>query len=492
MKRRTLLLSPLPFVLSSLVNAKPIAKTETAEIVIIGAGAAGLFAAVAAKENGAGRVVLIEKNPSPFFSSTSYSAGSVNASGTLAQLKYGIQDIDGKEEFTEEILRQGNYENDKALVANYVKNAAPALDWLTEKGVELTPSTNIAFRMKRMHGCDLATGARYVEVLFSEAIRLGVEIWFNAKATDLITGKGNEVLGVKYKRGRSYGNLLAQKGVILCTGGFAGDVNRVDRDIPKFAGLPTFASPSSRGEGLDMATRIGAATHLLDYMGAYAYGFPLDEETRRGLIFRGHVMNLYGSITLNKAGKRFINDDQNSTKVAQFLASRHERTVYQLATEAQLSDFMKNDQIQVIGWDRTKFNQEKEEGGHFINKVNSLEECASEMGGSFDALKNTIDAYNRSVASGNDGEFGRKFMKGQFLSGPFYLFKCTPVVGITIGGLKVNRQMQVLNEYGEPISKLFAAGEVVGGLHGTSYIGGCSLAGALALGRMVGEQLAKS
>ena len=158
---------------------------------------------------------------------------------------------------------------------------------------------------------------------------------------------------------------------------------------------------------------------LLDYMGAYAYGFPLDEETRRGLIFRGHVMNLYGSITLNKAGKRFINDDQNSTKVAQFLASRHERTVYQLATEAQLSDFMKNDPIQVIGWDRTKFNQEKEEGGHFINKVNSLEECASEMGGSFDTLKNTIDAYNRSVASGNDGEFGRKFMKGQFLSGPF-------------------------------------------------------------------------
>lgn len=180
-----------------------------------------------------------------------------------------------------------------------------------------------------MHGCDLATGARYVEVLFSEAIRLGVEIWFNTKAIELITEKGNEVLGVQYKRGRSYGNLLAQKGVILCTGGFAGDANRVDRDIPKFAGLPTFASPSSRGEGLDMATRIGAATHLLDYMGAYAYGFPLDEETRRGLIFRGHVMNLYGSITLNKAGKRFINDDQNSTKVAQFLTSHHERTVYQ-------------------------------------------------------------------------------------------------------------------------------------------------------------------
>lgn len=189
MKRRTLLLSPLPFVLSSLVNAKPIEKTETAEIVIIGAGCGRTGCSRGAKENGAGRVVLIEKNPSPFFSSTSYSAGSVNASGTLAQLKHGIQNIDGKEEFTEEILRQGNYENDKALVANYVKNAAPALDWLTEKGVELTPSTNIAFRVKRMHGCDLATGARYVEVLFSEAIRLGVEIWFNTKAIETDHGK---------------------------------------------------------------------------------------------------------------------------------------------------------------------------------------------------------------------------------------------------------------------------------------------------------------
>ena len=273
-----------------------------------------------------------------------------------------------------------------------------------------------------------------------------------------------------------------------------GDVNMIDKFILDFRGALTFASANSEGQGLKMAEKIGAASTHMNFAAVYGYGVPMskDKNNRKGWIFRGHVMNLYGSITLNKEGRRFINDDQNSTKVAQFLASHQERTVYQLATEAQLSDFMQNDPIQVIGWDRTKFNQEKEEGGHFINKVNSLEECASEMGCSFDTLKNTIDVYNRSVASGNDEEFGRRFMKGQFLSGPFYLFKCTPVVGITIGGLKVNQRMQVLNEYGEPISKLFAAGEIVGGLHGTSYIGGCSLAGALALGRMVGEQLAKN
>lgn len=231
-------------------------------------------------------------------------------------------------------------------------------------------------------------------------------------------------MGVKAESNGKPLYVRATKGVVIATGGFCGDVNMIDKFILDFRGALTFASANSEGQGLKMAEKIGAASTHMNFAAVYGYGVPMskDKNNRKGWIFRGHVMNLYGSITLNKEGRRFINDDQNSTKVAQFLASHQERTVYQLATEAQLSDFMQNDPIQVIGWDRTKFNQEKEEGGHFINKVNSLEECASEMGCSFDTLKNTIDVYNRSVASGNDEEFGRRFMKGQFLSGPFYLF----------------------------------------------------------------------
>ncbi len=488
MKRRMLLEGALGAA-ASLALPLQAREAEHCEILIIGSGAAGLFAAVASRESGAKRVILVEKNPSPFFSATSYSAGSVNASGTIAQVRHGIQDFHGLEEFEEELMREGNRQNDPALVRNYVLHAAEALDWLTEKGVELTPFENVAFRMKRMHGCDRATGARYVEVLFAEAIRLGVEIWFGAKAQRLVTDGAGAVLGAEIAAQRKNRKVFASKGVILCTGGFAGDLRRVDREIPKFAGAPTFASPSSRGEGLDMARAIGAASHLIDYAGAYAYGFSLDRETRRGLIFRGHVMNLYGSITLSRFGERFTNDDQNSTKVAQILADAGETVVYQLATEAQLNDFMAKDPIQVIGWDRTKFLQETRSGSHFIHKADTLPEAASLMSLSVETLGRTISRYNRMVRDGRDADFGRRHMKGTFEHGPYFVFRTTPIVGITVGGLRVNAAMQVISDRGEAIAGLYAAGEVVGGLHGTSYIGGSSLGGALTLGRLVGQKL---
>ncbi len=487
LKRRQFICSSLLLLGPSLHAQDNPGTTELCDLLIIGAGAAGLFAAISAKEAGLKRVILIEKFPSPFFSSTAYSAGSVNASGTISQIQHGVIDTEGLREFEMEIFREGNFKNDKHLVANYVKNASSTLDWLSEKGVELTPAENFAFRLKRMHGCDRGTGSRYVEVLFSEVVRLGVETWFQTKAQKILTDGSNSVLGAKVTRNHKTVNILAKNGVILCTGGFAGDVNRIDKDIPSFAGAPTFSSPSSLGEGLDMACAIGASTHFIPYAGAYAYGVPLDDETRRGLIFRGHVMNLFGSITLNRLGKRFTNDDQNSTKVAQLLARNKEKTVFQLATHTQLQEFLKNDPIQVIGWDRSKFLQEMEDGNYFISKTNSLEEVATLMKVPVIPFIEEIERYNGMVRSGKDTDFGRKHLKGLFNEGPFYLFKGTPVVGITIGGLKVNERLQVVNEYGDPIKNFFAAGEVVGGLHGTSYIGGTSLAGALTLGRLAGK-----
>ena len=151
--------------------------------------------------------------------------------------------------------------------------------------------------------------------------------------------------------------------------------------------------------------------------------------------------------------------------------------------------FLEKDPIQVIGWDRTKFEQELEEGKYFVHQVDSLEEAASLMLVGPSKLIQTVKRYNELVLSGVDVDFGRSYLNGGFYHGPFYLFKGTPVVGITIGGLKVNENLQVLNEQGDCIKGLFAAGEVVGGLHGTSYIGGSSLAGAMTLGRFAGQKI---
>lgn len=489
LNRREFVFGLAGIVASSKAISSSTPRVVNCEVLIIGSGSAGLFAAINARQAGAKNVLVIEKNPSPFFSSSAFSAGSVNASGTLAQKEHGIDDEDGKEEFKQEILEEGNHKNDIDLVDIYVANAAPALDWFTRRGVKLTPAPNVAFHKKRMHGCDRATGAQYMELLFAEARNLGVQFLFNTKATRLVCTEVSKVESVEAIQRQNKLILRASMGIILATGGYAGDLEQIDREAPAFRGSSTFASPSSRGEGLHMAQDIGAATLLLSYAGAYAYGFSLDAETRRGLIFRGHVMNLYGSISLNDRAERFVNDDWNATKVAQRMVDLGMSTVYQLATERHLKDFMQNDPIQVIGWDKTMFVQELEEGKYFAKRLNSLEEVASAMGVAKNNLEQTINRYNAMVREGVDKDFGRKSLKGEFSTGPFYLFKGRPIVGTTIGGLKVNKHLQVLHSNGQTIRNLYAAGEIVGGLHGTSYIGGNSLGGAFALGRYVGKEI---
>lgn len=461
MLRRSLFSLPLwmavPFVKAQ------IPKSSDCEVLIIGAGAAGLSAGVAAKEAGIGSVALIEKNPSPFFSSTSYSAGSVNASGTLAQKEHGIHDENGTEEFIQELLTAGDFKNDKNLVRLYAENAAETLDWFSERGIIFTPAPNIAFSKYRMHGCDRHSGSQYVEVLFSEAKSLGVDIRFGVRALSLITDDNGAVRGVRVSTGFDQKDIYASRAVVLATGGFAGDVERVDLMYPDYKGSPTFSSPASRGEGLDMAMSIDAATHFLSCSGAYAYGFTLDEETRRGLIFRGHVMNLYGSITVNAEGKRFINDDLNSTQVANFLASKGIKRVYQLASKKQLDRFLSTDQIQVIGWDRARFLQEMEEEKYFIRKGRTIKELAGKMGIPYAELNRTISRYNGFVKTQEDLDFGRKHLIDGFEEGPFFGFVCTPIVGISSGGLRVDSTQRVMRKNGKQIEGLYAVGEIVGG-----------------------------
>ena len=134
-----------------------------------------------------------------------------------------------------------------------------ALDWLTDHGVVFTPQPNSAFRLKRMHGCDKHTGAQYVDVLFQNAKKIGVDIKLNTKVVELITNtEANEVLGVKAESNGKPLYVRATKGVVIATGGFCGDVNMIDKFILDFRGALTFASANSEGQGLKMAEKIAA------------------------------------------------------------------------------------------------------------------------------------------------------------------------------------------------------------------------------------------
>ena len=466
---------------------------ETHDIVIVGAGSAGLFTAVAAYEAGLKDILIVEKNPSPFLNSSSYSAGMVNASGTKAQAASGIEDSGNIANFVSEIIASGHGTNDPQLVELFANNSNKAVDWLTERGVHFSLHPNSSFHVLRMHSNDRNRGTRYVEVLYRHARQLGIPVAMNSQATALMTDQNDgSVIGVSVRTTSGLRRILARKAVVLACGGFCGDTRLIDTFIPNFKGALTFASPSSRGEGHIMATKIGADVRLMSYAGVYAYGFAANKETRRGLIFRGHVMNLYGSISVNEKAERFVNDDENATAVSQVMHQHGMKHVFQVATHDQLRNFMDRDGVQVIGWNRSRFELELKEQKRFIVSAETLHELAVKMKLNPEALGRTLQRYNAFVKSGKDLDFGRKYMKGTFEKGPYYGFICEPVVGISIGGLTVNENLQVMTRSGSPIKHLYAVGEIIGGLHGTTYVGGNSLGASLALGKWLGAYLASS
>lgn len=466
---------------------------QTCDVLVIGGGDAGMFAAVAAREAGAS-VILLEKAPSLFSNSSSLSAGSTNATGTKAQIAAGVNDVGNEKEFAEEIMKTGKGIADPVLVKLYADNSKYAMDWLTNHGVIFTPQANAAFRLKRMLGCNKHTGAQYVEVLADAAKKIGVRIEMRTTAQELITNmQANEVLGVTAIRGKRKLSYRAKKAVIIATGGFCGDVNLIDRYILDFRGALTFSSMNSTGDGLKMACKIGAGTTHLNFAAVYAYGVPMDStgKSRRGWIYRGHVMNLYGSITVGPDAKRFVNDDLGATSISQAMHVKGFKTVYQVATQAQLEDFLKNDAVQVIGWSQEEFRKEMKDQKIFIKKANSLTELAEKLGLDPNALTETVERYNGFVNKGKDEDFGRKYMKGTFEKGPYYGFVCSPIAGISIGGLRVDENLTVLDVYDKPIKRLLAAGEAIGGVHGGSYIGGNSVGASLTLGQLAGKFAAK-
>lgn len=503
LKRRTMLrsltaaglLSVVPTSMAVANVRSPEKWDQTCDVLVIGAGAAGLFAAVSAREEGAQKVTLLEKAPIPFLNSTSLSAGSANATGTKAQFANGVEDKGNQKEFAQEVMKTGKGLADPTLVKIFSENSAKALDWLTDHGVVFTPQPNSAFRLKRMHGCDKHTGAQYVDVLYQNAKKMGVDIQFKIKVVELITNiDADEVLGVKAVRDGRDIYVRATKGVIIATGGFCGDVNMIDRFIMDFKGALTFSSANSQGEGLKMAAKIGAATTHMNYAAVYGYGVPMskDPKNRKGWIFRGHVMNLYGSITVGPDAKRFVNDDVGSTSVSLAMAQKGFKKVFQVATKEQLEDFMAHDPIQVIGWDQEKFKKELEEQKVFVVKADTIAELAKKMGLDPQQLTKTVEQYNGYVKGGKDPDFGRKYMKGTFEKGPFYGFVGQPIAGISLGGLKVNEKLNVVDVYDKPIKNLYAAGEAIGGIHGGSYIGGNSVGSSLTLGMVAGRNAAKN
>lgn len=465
MLRRTLFLGFLSGI------ALPLKARETeVDLVIIGAGAAGLSAAVSAAQEGLRDIVVLEK--APFAGGHSVlSGGSVNSIDPERQLKQGISD--SPERWKQEIMETGANRSDPKLVDVLVSEAPSTIEWLSGFGVRFRDEIFEAWsgRSKRAHSADnKRSGFIYIRALNKKARELGVKILLSTKAESLITEDG-QVKGVRFKAKDGSIGVIRARNVIIATGGFTANTQmrtRFDKRLD--SSLKTTADPAgsgfdgSTGEGILMAVKAGAMTVDMDAVQL----IPLQG---------GRVLNYTGGdILVDSRGERFVNEGAEVRFILEAFLNLPDRQMWVITdSQSQKNDMFEPKLISGI-----------------VQKADSVQEMAQKMGVDPHVLSHTLNRYNRFVKQGYDEDFGKRVFTQQINQPPYYFGKERFDIHYSCGGLKIDEETRVLDQSGFPIPNLYAVGEVTGGIHGSDRLGGNSLIDCFVFGRRAGKSAAKN
>ena len=442
------------------------------DVVVVGAGGAGLTAALRATQEGA-KVLVLEKMPMVGGNSLKASGG-MNCAGTKFQEAQGITDS-GVQEFIEDTMNGGHMLNDLALVTTMAENSAEAVEWLESIGAPLpkvaaTGGTTHKYLHSPEDGSPV--GSYLIAKLNKVVEENGIEVMLNTTATEILMRDG-AAAGVLAEDAEHVYTVNA-KAVILATGGFGSNFELMCSFNPSLANAVTTNHPGATGDGILMAEALGAATVDMEQIQLH----PTVYQATSMLV--SEKMRSLGAILVNQEGKRFCND--LSTRDAVSAAELEQTGGYA---------YIIFDQNLV---DHNKSAQE------YINKGMAAqgatyEELAENMGLKGEAVESfvkTMEVWNAAVAKGVDEEFGRNNgMDDDLSTAPFYAIQIAPGIHHTMGGIKINSDAQVIDTKGEVIPGLFAAGETTGGVHGGNRIGGNAVCDFVVFGRIAGLGAAK-
>jgi len=446
------------------------------DIIVVGAGTAGLPAAIIAKDAGA-EVVVLELLPMLAPSLPLINVGPAFA-GTDVQKEQGIPD--SPDEYYKDGVELAN--GDPVLWRTYVDNQLDTYYWCQEIGMNLGKDLfpPPGHRIKRGIW---KKGSEMLRALEKTAKEKGIEIKLQHRAVRLITDpKTDRVVGLKVKiKDKEEQNFKARKAVILTTGGFGRNPELVGEFGPYFLDwLPTM-SHGHLGDGLKMALGAGAATKEISH--AVSGSFAVDVDSKTGIMdFVGYAGGLY----INTDGKRFA-DESGRTEF------------YGLITEKGMKQ--PGHYWYAICDDGIKNSTLRPQMMHKAKPIEaaSLEELAEKTGINLANLKATIEKYNKDIeATGQDSEFGRTTQEGcegvpvKLDNPPYYAYKCTGSTSSFKGGIKIDTQAHVINQYNEAIPGLYAAGELTGGLwgHGGTYLPCTMVTASMTFGRIAGKTAA--
>ncbi len=486
--------------------------TVEADVVVVGAGGAGMTAAITAA--GEGKSVVILESQSMVGGNSVRATGGMNAGKTVYQdenefsesagvektLKTAAEKYADNETITAlaktvseqwaayqanptgyfdsvelmelDTMIGGKGINDPELVETLCANSADAIDWLDEHGITLHNVSSFGgASVKRIHrpvnaeGKTVSVGSYMIPLLQENCEKAGVKMMLDTTATEILTDANGAAVGVKATGASGETVTVNAKAVVLASGGFGANLDMVVKYKPELKGFMTTNAPGIQGQGIEMAQAIGAATVDMDQIQIH----PTVEANTAALITEG--LRGDGAVLINAEGKRFI--DEVGT-----------RDVVSAAEIAQTGSYswLVVDQAMV---DASSVIQGYIKKGYTVTGA-TYEELGKAMGVDAAAFAETMDKWNGYVEAKNDPDFGRTSFANPLNTAPYYAVKVTAGVHHTMGGLKINANTEVLNEKGEVIPGLFAAGEVTGGVHGANRLGGNAVADFTVFGRIAG------
>ena len=449
--------------------AKKLVK-ENADIVVVGAGGSGISAAVKAETLGA-NVILIEKMP-VIGGATALNAGTLIATGSKYQREVMKETKDSPELAYKDIFTVGKNRNDPTLVKMVTERVGGVVDWLI---YDMKIPYGPAATQYPDHSANRQLGVtgrsvNYLNLMREKFLGMGGKLMLQTRAQELIRDDAGKVVGVRATDKDGNTVELTSKAVILASGGYGAVKSMLPKEMSNYV---FYGLDSETGDGYKMATAIGAGTINLDLVKMYPQG--VETVPGHGLAATASstdTMKKSGAIYVNKLGQRYVDENAALGVLTDKTVAQPDHIAY-IVMDAKawkeyvrksLEDKLVPNEETLMTWTKIVNN-----GRPVMAVSDNLADAAKTMGVDPEGLAKTVAHWNDMVKAGEDTDFNRK-ITGGLGEGPYYIVEQKVRYQTTLGGLKADADLRILDKAGKPIPGLYGAGCVVGGANGADSL----------------------
>lgn len=457
--------------------AAGIAFEASADVLIIGAGAAGLVAALAAREAGA-EVVVVERDAVPS-GSTALSAGLIPAAGTRFQRQAGIED--SHELFARDILEKAHREPDAGMVTRLAAHIGPVLEWLADShGLPFDVVTNFSYpghSARRMHGLPKRTGSELVDRLREAVETREIPVLTGFRATALFVDEAGAIAGIAGTRPDGGEETIGCKALVLACNGYGGNRDLVAKHIPQMTDALWFGHSGNEGDAVLWGRALGA--ELVDMSGHQGHG---SVATPHGILITWATI-MEGGFQVNGRAERFSDESHGYSEQAANVLRQPDAKAWTIFDA----------RIAAIARQFEDFRNAEAQGA--VVSAGSIASLAAALGLPAEALEATAAEVETLKSGDGTDRFGRAFAGVPVLTAPFQAVEVTGALFHTQGGLRVDADARVLSLNGAVLPNLYACGGAAVGVSGaqaSGYLSGNGLLTAVALGEIAGRAAAQA